>query len=592
MSVCQQLEKRNPGMYKEGPMRWMPSDVKGEHTWTFNKRFKIIKGKEYFNEETGELIFPDNGKIYENDIHYMTKKFKKFIFRFGWGFAHSGVIYNNSNRNIQAMLSRHFQVKLPKNSVDQDEIGNLAYYGIKVDASNFDMNLRTNQNNWYRIHTSHLTSILRVSFGVHEYHFDIREAAIFLAAEPHQKKKLREKALQELILSQAWVRSVWTKTLTWKIKFIEIAKADKDPRVIVDANAENSLPRVHFANSWKGHTADKLIDFGRVKVKFCSSPNPIDIREVFKESLESTDGITILNYSDDAIISIVVNGKREIYNVDISSNDSSHGFAVFECYAQASNMDRDQKENLFAVIKNNFVIHDENKELFAIFKPLEGYLPSGIGDTTVCNNMVYCMVGYALNLLISLGHEADIKLLTFAGYLCGFRFSYEKTSKIGDLQFLKNSPFLRHETIYSLPNLGILLRYSGCCENQLPAINYPEFVKTFQDKCAFFQTLLTYGFFKFFRYEPLMNLCPFFQYLNRNEDKHKDELEKYKKDSLSYDTREVLYLLRNEIYGRYDVSDDDIDEFEYYVSIVGYGDLIYCPLVDIVIKKDYGLKWS
>ncbi len=583
------MPNRGEGLYRDGTAIWMPisgEEAKIEHTWKFNNRFRCTTGKRYFNQETGELIFP-------KDEDYFPKK---YMCSSGWRFAHGGIIYDNGNRCMQAALSRHFQKKVPKNSADQDEIGNLQKYGIYVDEDNFDDSLRNNNSIWYRQHTDEFARIMLDHYGPFEYTYDIRQASVELSNEIHSKRALREQQRKLYQLSGEWTHDKWVQFLIWKIKFLEIAKAGKDPRIIVDATVGNSLPRVHFANRWKAHTAEKEVLFNsRVRVIFRSSPNPIDLQSVFREAYNSEFLVQIINYSDDAILTLKTVDGIKIYNLDISSNDSSHTHATFEAYAKVSGMDQEQKNNLFTIINTPFKISSSDGKHYAIFQPISGYLPSGIGDTSTCNNNIYPMLGYTLDYLIARDYQVDITLITLAGFIMGFRFSYEYCNRFEDMQFLKNSPIRRGEEIISVPNLGILFRYSGWSEGDLPTKSsyYPKFCKNLRERASFHQSLLTFGYFKYYRYPPLLNaLCPYFEYLTANEAEYKESIHKVTKSTFAYGyEKPVTYLNTQEVYARYDLDMVDIDFFEQMLRNHGYGITLECAVVNKVLKRDYGLGW-
>jgi hypothetical protein len=579
------MPRHDPGVYPMGLCLWLPTDVVKKHDWAFNKRYKCIKGKQFFDNETGEVKFTD----YREDK--MPRKRKTM---FGPFVGMNAVIHDNTAYGVGRMLSRHFKVKIPESKADQDEIGNLAFYGIRVDDKNFDQYLRDNQKDLYLSCSQKVTDAVVGQIGDHNYMYDLIDASILLSLEPHIKMMLRQGAVKLMKMNGKWVCKLWTETVEWKMKYIEIAKANKDPRVIVDCGVENSLPRVHFANSFKEHTKFKTMIFGRVLVKYAPASSLIDLNEVFELVCndDNVQDITIINSSDDAIICFRHNGVWKRFNVDISSNDSSHSWFTFYFYSLVSGMNEDQYQNLLAVMGSDFVVKNpskgpDGKTETMVFKTLEGLLPSGIGDTTVSNNCVYLFLAYILNEYLILGFEPRIELLTLAGFKMGFRFSYQFIETLGDMQYLKYSPIMLKGKIMAMPNLGTLLRYSGGCEGDIQTGGFPTWTKgDYRVKCAYAQSLLTYGFFKKFLYLPLVyTLCPYYDYLSRNQHK----LSRY--EEVSSDIQPQLIVGREQFYSRYDVSDTDIDEFEGLFRNAGAGDCIFCHLIDVVLEKDYGISW-
>jgi hypothetical protein len=548
---------------------WFPCDAPFEYAWKFNHRYSIVSGHKYFSQETG-LHFTSS---FPSTIHRPLK----YVTRFGFSFAYNGIMYGNFNNVIRNMVSRHFKVKVPEDKKNQPEVPLL-------DFADFDAELRYNQKVFLDVHMKRYVDWFLCEYGEHDYNFDLREAALLLADEAHFKRMLRLAGVDELHCSAAWVRKRWVDIIEWKLKYIEIAKISKDGRVIVDCNVINSLPRVHFANSFKLFTADKMVTRGDIKLIFRSSPDPVKIHEVFRAIDAFNGGVLIQNFSDDAIITFDYNGVKKTYNVDISSNDSSHSLSTFEAYAKCSCMTSEQYANLVSVVMSPFKIYSEDKKQKVVFQPITGYLPSGIGDTSVCNNMVYCLLAYSL----SLRDHTDVSSLTLAGFDIGFRFTYEYCSRNTDYQFLKHSPVCTMR--FTMPNLGILLRYSGGVEGDL--MRHKSSKNETLHECALrFQSLLTFGFFKYYSYPPLERLCPHLSSLLNRDLTKSEELIASSHFSVKVERTRVL-VTREEFYSRYDVDPWMIDEFESLVSQSGVGTLCYCRLVDIVMEKDYGLIWN
>lgn len=182
------------------------------------------------------------------------------------------------------------------------------------------------------------------------------------------------------------------------------------------------------------------------------------------------------------------------------------------------------------------------------------------------------------------------EIFQLVGLLIGFRFTFESVTHNGKMQFLKHSPISISNKLIAMPNLGMLLKYSGKCKGNLPEINFPSFIKNMIDKFKFYQSLLTYGFFKIFRYKPWMILCPFFDYLDRNNYEIPARIQS---KFIVFDTSFQVSLTIEQAYSRYDqVTELDILEFEELLSQSTFGSAISCSLVDKVIEADYGYTWN
>jgi len=572
----------------------LPDDHKYKRTWVFNDAYVAEKNRKFFDGKTGILDF---GK-YEDDTQLKKTKYDSL---FGFGFAHSGIIYANSDNNISEGLARHHQKKFLKSDSDQDEVGNLrVYYGDHVDNESFDFenSLRTNQNHYCQVYGSDLANIIREQFGYHEYAIPIAEASYLLTLEKHVKQRLRASGYKDLEIEGLLANHTYMKVCEWKLK-IETAKYNKPPRIIVDESVVGSLPRVHFANSWKNFSKGKKADFGKVEVTYHGESSYESILNMFEQLESPVDKVVLKNNSDDAIIHWMEDGVYHRYNLDIASNDSSHSFSTMALYADYSNMTVEQRKNFFDTLNMPIRIYNYDKSRHVELKTKWGYCPSGLGDTTVVNNGAWLLFGHSLNRLLDKGFKMSLSLITLAGFLIGFRYSYSEIKNLGDIQFLKQSPALIDGKMVHSLNLGVILRFSGRCKGEIPNIPYPSWVTDRKSKAEYIQSLLTYGFFKYNRYEILIKcICPFFDNINKEEHKHVELLLKYGHRlthgevlEIAGSQRPILYHTRASMYSRYDLTDVDIDEFESLCTSHGYGLTMWCKLVDIVFLKDYGLKW-
>ena len=588
-SVFTLLPERSSGVYSVGLGWQLINNFGDDKDWDFNGHFQVVHGHEFFDE--GKITFT-------HDKNFVSTK--RVMQWFGPCFAIAsllgGYVYANAATN---MVQRHMKKKYPESKDDQDEVGNLLKFGINIDRDEFDDLLRDNQERWYKNVTDDFIAKSFEKVERHVYGKDLNESRHDICQEKHEKQALRQQAFYDGLISNAISSKSWVKSLEWKGKY-ENVKPGKPIRVFVDAKPENSLARVDFANSFKKHMSYKEIVYGNVLVKFCSGSRADMIGATFTEFLSRDYDVVIYNFSDDSMVKFrgdsQSNGFPYIYNVDIASNDSSHSFTTFDTYAKFSGMPQWQKEDLERVIRTPFKItNPENPEEFVLLRSTRGYLPSGIGDTSVCNNMIYLMLGYTLN---ALGLPNRVESLTYAGFVMGFRFSYQLVTNYYEMQFLKHSVCrIKDGICYAMPNLGIMLRYCGKSVGDLPGGIYPKGCTDLVSKAKWYQSLLTYGFFKYFRYPPIMGaLCPNFSDIARAETSYIGAIKRHAHHfyaDLAEDTEcEVLHLTRYEFYSRYlnYVTTDDIDQFETYVSASGPGTLIYCRLVDVVMGMDYGYK--
>jgi len=558
--------------------------------WEYKENlFRCTKGKGYFNDKTGKITFPAKKEK-------TSKKRVKYTTVAGWGFAHSGIVYSNENECMQYALSRHMKRKTMECKSDQDEVNNLKLmFKELTEDKGFDFHesLIANQAAFYAQYSDEIRDAVREAIGEFSYFIPLVEASEMLTLEKHKKQKLRICVFKECDIDGRLAKATYMHVVTWFVKCPEIAKQGKAPRIVVDETTEGSLVRVHFANAWKAHTKNKEIKFRNVVVKYEADQSYQAFVDLFVKHRDLESKVYISNNSDDGLMTWVTDATRSTYMVDIATNDSAHGFAGHEHYCNVTCMDAEQRRNYMESVKKPIRVYNVDKSKSFTLEALVGYLPSGLGDTSVCNNRVYIDVGFLLDKLISLGHKMSIELLTCAGFLLGHRFSYVKVEKFSDMQFLKQSPFMIGNEVGHCVNLGVMFRYSGRVDGDLPEIKYPKSVSTLTDKWVYFQSLLTYGFFKYNRYAPLQSaLCPMFDYINGTEGKHLENLEKYgHKIHMNHDDRPIIYHTVESFYSRYNVTSLDIKEFEELIGEAGFGTMTWCKLIDVVLETDYGLKW-
>lgn len=606
-----QRSNRNDGIYYQGLGRqyYYTTPPGSEFDWKFNKQYKCVKNSKYFNAETGVISFPGED--------YSLLEYNSNI---GWNMAHDGIYNANSNTNIANALSRHFKVKYVELDLGQNEHSALNEFCPKIiNAAGFDFesSLRANQISWMCKYSKLLCEKIWSETGRHNYAYGIVEGAKLLTLDKHVKQLARINGYIGCELEGKFARNIWVDYIRWKIKPRECAKVKTSgtspARIVVDLGIEASLPRVHFANSFKSFMKEKTVSFGHtkvVKVTYRGDASYKNVCGVFSDHNTYTDSVIIDNSSDDSLITWWEDGIKTTLLVDIASNDSSHSLCIFDNYATLSCMDRDQKDNLFLSFMSPFRVYSHDMSVYLTFLSLAGYLPSGIGDTTAANNCIYLILGYVLSMLLDEGHKMSSNLITYAGFLFGFRFSYSIAHTFPEIQFLKQSPIMINQKVEYFTNLGVLFRYSGVIPGgDIPGMKYPKEFATLSQKFVYVQSLLTFGFFKFFRYQPLIKaFCPLFSRILKISEESCYSPEKHE-TSLNYsrvargsayessfdfsEERTVLFPTQQQVYARYTtLTQLDIDVFEDLILDLGVGMVVYCKLINTVLQKDYSIGFK
>jgi len=583
-------ECRLSGVYDEGFTRILPMECPNSMDWEYNRRYTFVKGKKFVKD--GKITFPPDE---ESRLYQRLNYSHRYISVYGYAFANSGMVYGVNNHNISRIVERHFKRRQP----EALEVAAAAEYGFPLE--NFDILLLANQSYFASYLTVDFVRATLLCYGPFEYYTDVQEASSYLIWEKHIKQQLRIDSFDDIMSNGEIGKLVFKSYLVWKLKQMEIAKQNKAPRCVVDAQTANSLPNVHISNAWKAHTSNRLVVYGgRVSIEFCSCPSPEGIEAVCCAWDEYSYDIVIKNYSDDSIIGIWDKSLcgYVMYNTDIRANDGSHSGWTWSVFSNLLCMPFGHSEFLLQMIFAENYLFSRDRGTRVTFRSQYGYLPSGIGATTIANNTAMLMVAWMLSRFLNSGFDPKLSLVTYAAYRCGFLLSFEHfdlRAQFSRMQFLKYSP-VRHGdgSLWVLPNLGRMLRYSGRSKQDVTVKLYqPPLLNGVRvNVFLWYQTLLTYGDFKRVYYEPLVKaLCPYFDLV---DSRHTPLLLTLHPDDLISDVTSSVRLFpsREQFYSRYisyGATDTMIDEFEGLVAQLALGGVMYSPFVDLVLLVDYGL---
>lgn len=586
-SIISSHPPMHTGIYDFGLCRMLPSLCTKKMEWEFNDKFRIVSGHQFITPE-GYIKFPDDPDEKLFDTMGYSHRYSTI---YGFAFGHSGVIYGKHNDNIARMVERHWKMRM----AEPAEVASLAKFGVDA-IIGFEQKLLTNQRIFAHTHVADFIAATVKSYGVFEYFTYTQEAAGLLILEKHTKQGLRIDAHGEMTKSGDIAKKLFIAYLVWKVKEMELAKYGKPPRAIVDAQTGNSLPSVHISNAWKSFSADKIVVYNNlVSIEFVSSPSPPSLCRVFASWDFYSYPVVIKNYSDDSIVGIWSDqlGRYEVYNTDIRANDGSHTGWTWSVFANLLSMTDEHRDFLYGMIFAKNYVLSRNKKHRVTFVAKYGYLPSGIGETSIANNTAMLMMAYMFSTLLRDKAPRGLDTFTYAAYLCGFLLTFEKvdlSTSFSCMQFLKNSPCrLSDGSIISIPNLGRMLRYSGRSKSDITPKMFPP--PAGLNLFLWYQTLLTYGDFKRVYYKPLAKyLCPYYSYVDYT---HFDKILTLREDLNHLDFLGETFIVNRETYYSrylaYGCTFEDIQEFEHLVAKSDLGHVVYCKMVDIVLFRDYGL---
>jgi len=308
------------------------------------------------------------------------------------------------------------------------------------------------------------------------------DAAAEHYADAHPKAALRIAAYRELVETgivhdQFWhTGNVKQLTVLYKMKPGEFAKPGKYGRMLGDYGVHASLQGFWLNKLLKEAEANEPFVYCGITFMFVASPKRDALNTVFALLMNPPGRGFMCYFSDDACISVRIDGQVYIFNSDINSCDRTHTDAIFDVYvkttphiAQADALNLTQQcarpLRIFPVPRKGEKM-EPGKYVELTF---EGrILTSGWSGTTRINNLASESYGLAIA-------EAKIEPGDVAGQIiaaamnAGYSISLEPCPEPEDIQFLKHSPHQTQDGSYeAVLNIGVLLRSSGRPHGDLP----------------------------------------------------------------------------------------------------------------------------
>lgn len=365
---------------------------------------------------------------------------------YGPYFHHDGVVYGNTNNNINLALRRLTATREP-NCLGMHD-------GLFTKQATFviaNMRLARMFRNLFREH-------LRV-------HSQLEEELPSFVNLPHPKSSLRRRALSKLRDKAILYESVWKDTVIGKIKRDEIAKPGKYPRLINDLSCEVSLMGAILSKHIKQNMANNPLIINGGEICFIESPDADVLAQVFDKLISPPGRFYFAYFSDDAVYSIRrADGTVYTVNLDISSCDSSHGEYIFKFLSNmVDGYSGEVMRNLIKQLTLPLVINsiDGQRQVLKHDKPI---LYSGSVLTTLVNNIANMLIGVSLSQTLA---DSPSDIITAAASV-GYIVTCDECLDYGDIQFLKHSPVMVNGSIRPLLNIGVLLRSFGQCKGDLP----------------------------------------------------------------------------------------------------------------------------
>lgn len=417
------------------------------------------------------------------------------------------------------------------------------------------------------------------------------DAARLHHADPHQKRLPRIAAFRELQDTGVLAHDVWVRKAIAKLKKNEWAKGDSKPgRIIVDYTIAASLQGFWATGIIKNLMAHHPLDFNGGHCHFIKKPTTSVLQHHFEKLIFLDSRFHFIYFSDDSCLAVKNEngafGKHDVYNVDISKCDVSHGNYMFEALLWITPKPLlDHMRQLIEQMRLPYKVYDVNDRLRrVVIQFWTVKLGSGNTATTLINNLANVFLCYSISQEVEFTRET----ITAACARVGYIVTLEKCNQMEDIQFLKHSPVFATSPdgtrrIQPLLNLGVMLRASGTCKGDLPGRGDIE-TRARQFQAALLQGMYPRATFPLLNNLRRQTLAPTARGLLRVQN-----MLKYKKDN---DLNDTFSVTPEDLYRRYRLRPDQIAVIDAVFGRCGPNDHYTSSAVTEILRRDYGLGSS
>lgn len=482
---------------------------------------------------------------------------------YGPSVVHTGVQYGNTNFNVRYGLRRMLSLKFPP------ETGK-------------DKKMLENQHKFIHQHKWLIDQIESRNGKYFDDYEGMDEEALQHVDDPHLKRLLRLFTWEEIENNGVMFDHLWLTSVLYKMKIREWAKNGKYPRMIGDLGVAASLQGFRLTHFLKKAQANEPIHHEGVEFEFVKTPDPFVLEKVFNKLINPPGRGYFCYFSDDSCYSVRdSNGDVHTFNVDISSCDSSHGDTLFKALiGTIPNPWKGDMTKLVEQCKLPIRIQDlNNKKNVVILKPTRIRLYSGSTITTAINNLASLLIGVAL----AESHATTSAGLIEAAFKVGYVITCTENETYSDLQFLKNSPVYDTDGVLRpLLNLGVLLRITGTCHDDLPGRKHIPL----RQRALNFQRSVLQGAYPrvhFKLIDAMKRQAVEGQFI---QDDRIESLLRYK--VVQNDKYPVFTVSNSELYKRYHLTPLQVEQVE-LLGQMSYGEHIANPGLSAVLEKDYDL---
>lgn len=536
--------------------------------------FRVSRAQSHlFDARTGTIRFPAVRPGFERKVDRCYRT------HFG-GFPNSGVVYAASDAQVAlAFTNRMMKSRsTPADTTAEDRF-------------------RAQQSLFVHTHTSLFTDI-RVraeELFARDGWVDGVQAAFDHVDDPHAKRLLRLQAWQELHESGEVHNRLWLRRVKYKMKRDEIAKAMKAARLIGDLGVGASLQGFWVTMLLKKSMEETPFIVNGITIQFCAKPKRAALVDVFEKLLDPPGRGYFVYFSDDACLSLRLNGRVYTFNLDISSCDASHTSALFQALIDSTpSCAIDEIRKLVEQCELPIAISSVEGIMVLILKAIEPRLYSGSTITTLINNLANICNAVAISEYSFLGvglSGADVgRSVVAACENAGYVVSCAECTIPQDIQFLKHSPvFDTDGRLQPMLNLGTLLRSFGSCKGDLPGRRSDGDLEL---RAKFFQSGVLKGAYPYATFPLLEVFKGAWSPANTNQ-RLESEVAKRVATSFEYhvvDAASAPFKVSDEeCFRRYRLAPVEIAEMK-ELAAAGFGKFCFCRAAAMILQTDYGLS--
>lgn len=391
---------------------------------------------------------------------------------------------------------------------------------------------------------------------------------------PHIKQRIRIRAANEVLSLGKLLSLIHTKSNKIIVKTGELLPPGKAPRVIGDLSTNASIVGSLLAKIFK-KVSEIPFRYKSLFSRFQPNPDIKRITNLFKHILNPKELLVHYFFSDDSVMSYQCIDGLAICNLDISSCDSSITSHLFNLMVNMwpagwIELARACVAQLLKKVK----IYCGKYKLSVL--PLFIRLLSGASFTTSIDGLGNQLIGYVVaeNVRPNMTKQQFYHCVEQSGRIAGFDLTIQVAEDYHLLQFLKFSPvYTSCNQLTSVLNIGAIIRNLGSSDKRLPGKGSIEhrFHNYMRGVISGYQHAGNHAVLDILRrkYPHTNNII----------------YERYHKVT----GKQVGYVNSTELFKRYSLTEAEIQEFLFYISEAGYGDMYNCKAVQTILNMDYGL---